>query len=158
MRRNSAHWQLSGNVRRLPQDIRDRKPIFLGDRHVDARHQRKVIRHVAFVAVAEIGADVFRPLVGLGEKHLAGRIGVKLGPDLLDDGVGFRQIFVVGSFALAQIRNCVQAKAVDAEIKPSPHDLDHGQEHARIVKIEIRLMREEAMPVVGLRVRVPGPV
>ena len=149
---------VGGYVRRLPQDVRDRKPIFLGDRHVDARHQREVVRHVAFVAFAKIGVDVFRPLVCLGEKHLAGRIGVQLGSDLLDDGVGFRQIFVVGSFALAQIRNCVQTKAVDAEIKPSPHDLDHGQEHVRIVKIEIRLMRKEAMPVVGLRLLVPGPI
>ena len=120
--------------------------------------KRKVICHVAFVAVAEIGTDVFRPLIGLGEEHFSGRICVKLGPDLLDDGVGFRKIFVVGAFAFAQIRDRVQAKAVDAEIKPSPHDLDHGEKHARIVKIEIRLMREETVPVVGLRVRVPGPV
>ena len=95
---------VDGNVRRLPQDIRDRKPIFLRDRHVDARHQRKVICHVAFVAVAEIGTDVFRPLIGFGEKHLSGRICVKLGPDVLDDGVGLRKVLVVGAFAFAQVR------------------------------------------------------
>ena len=146
---------IGGDVRRLPQNVGDRKAVLLGDRHVDARHQREVIGHVAFVAFAEIGADVFRPLVGFGEQHLAGRIGVELGADLLDDRVGFRQVLVVGSFALAQIWNCIQTKAVDAEIEPAPHDLDHGQEYARIVEIEIRLVREEAVPVVGFRLLDP---
>ena len=41
----------------------------LRDRHVDARHQREVERHVAFVFVAEILLHVFRPLVRLGEQH-----------------------------------------------------------------------------------------
>ena len=66
------------NVRRLPQDVGDREAVLLRDRHVDARHQREVIGHVAFVAVAEIGADVLRPLVGLGEQHLARAVGVEL--------------------------------------------------------------------------------
>ena len=149
---------IAGDVGRLAQDIGDRKPVLLGDRHVDARHQREVIGHVAFVAFAEIGADVLRPLIGLGEQDLARRIGVELGPDLLDDGVGLGKIFVVGSFALAQIGNGVEAEPVHAEIEPAPHDLDDGQQNARIVEVEVGLVREEAVPVVGARVRVPGPV
>ncbi len=146
------------NVRRLPENVGDRKAVLLGDRHVDSRHQRKVIGHVAFVAVAEIRADVLRPLIGLGEKELAGCIRIERGPHLLDDRVGLREILVVGSFALAQIWNGVQAEPVDAEIEPAPHDGDHGQEHPRIVVVEIRLVRKEAVPVIARRRRIPGPV
>ena len=38
-------------------------------RHEHARHQREVEGHVALVAVAEVGAHVLGPLVGLGEQH-----------------------------------------------------------------------------------------
>jgi hypothetical protein len=68
-----------------------------------------MVSHVAFVALAEIGVDVFRPLIGLGQKELARRIGVELGPDLLDDRVGLREVLVVRSFALAEIGDGVQA-------------------------------------------------
>ena len=57
--------------RRLAHDVGDRKAVLAPDRHVHARHQRKMERHVAFVAVAEIILGVFRPLVGLGEQHAA---------------------------------------------------------------------------------------
>ena len=60
------------NLRRLAQDVGDRKAVFLGDGHVHARHQREVERHVAFVALAmlfttKIGPGILRPLVGLGQ-------------------------------------------------------------------------------------------
>ena len=58
-----------GDVRRLAHDVGDREAVLLRDRHVHARHQREVERHVAFVAVAEILLRVLRPLVGLGEQH-----------------------------------------------------------------------------------------
>ena len=114
------------NFRGLAQDVGDREAVFLRDRHVDARHQREVIRHVAFVAVAEIGADVFRPLVGFGEQQLARRVGVELRADLLDDGVGLGKIFVVGPFAFAEIGDCVEPEAVNAHVEPAPHHLDNG--------------------------------
>ncbi len=58
-----------GNVGRLRHDLDDRVAVLLRDRHVHARHQREVIRHVAFVAVAEVLAHVLRPLVGLGQQQ-----------------------------------------------------------------------------------------
>jgi hypothetical protein len=60
---------------------------------------------VALVAVTEIGADVFRPLIGFGEEEFAGCIRIEFGPDFLDDRVGFWEILVVRFFALAQIWN-----------------------------------------------------
>ena len=65
------HRPLAGlrNVRRLPHDVGDRMAVLGRDRHVDARHQREVERHVAFVARAEILQHVLRPLIGLGQQH-----------------------------------------------------------------------------------------
>ncbi len=131
---------VGGNVRRLPQNVGNWKTVFLGDRHVNSWHQGKVIGHVALVAVTEIGADVFRPLIGFGEEEFGGRVRIEFGPDFFDDCVGFREILVVGSFALAQIWNGAQTETADAVIKPAPHDLNHGRKHPRIIVIEVRLM------------------
>src|SRR5262245_65575933 len=60
---------VGGNVRSLPENVGDGEAVFLSDRHVDPRHQRKVIDHVTLVAVAEIGNEVFRQLMRLGEQH-----------------------------------------------------------------------------------------
>ena len=98
---------VGGNVRRLPENIGDGKAVFLGDRHVNPRHQREVVGHVALISVGEIGADVFRPLVGFGEQEFTARVRVERGPDVLDDCVGFGKILVVSPFAFAQVRNRV---------------------------------------------------
>ena len=54
----------------LRDDVGDRQPIFLAQGHIDARHQRKMKCHMAFVSVAEVGADVGGPLVGFGQERL----------------------------------------------------------------------------------------
>ena len=64
--------------RSLRDDVGDRQAVFLPQRHVDARHQRKMECHVAFVAVAEIGADIGRPLIRFGQNHAVGIVGVDL--------------------------------------------------------------------------------
>ncbi len=58
-----------GDGRRLRHDVGDGQAIFLAQRHVDARHERKVKSHVAFVAVTEVGAHIRGPLVGFGENQ-----------------------------------------------------------------------------------------
>ena len=134
------------------------KAVLLGDRHVDPRHQREMIGHVAFIAVAEIFLHVLRPLIGFRQQHLALGIGVELGAQLPDDGVGLGQVLVVGAVALAQIGDGVEPEAVDAGIEPALHDLHDRADHARIVEIEVRLVREEAVPVELAGFRIPGPV
>ena len=59
------------------------------------------------------------------------------------------------AFALDQVGHRVEPQAVDAAIEPEPHGLEHRLEHARVVEVEIRLVVEEAVPVVGLRGVVP---
>src|SRR6202008_4662597 len=46
----------------------------------------------------------------------------------------------------------------DAGIEPALHHLHDGADYARIVEIEIRLVREEAVPIKLAGFRVPGPV
>ena len=55
------------------------------------------------------------------------------------------------AFALDQVRHRVEAQPVDAAIEPEPHRLDHRVEDLGVVEVQIRLMMEEAVPVVRLR-------
>ncbi len=144
--------------RGLPQDVGHRVAILHGKRHVHARHQREVERHVAFVARAEILGGILGPLVGFRQQHPVGVMRVHLGADLLQHLVGFGQVLVVGAFALDQVRHRVQPQAVDAGFQPEMQHAQDGFQHAGIVEIEIGLVVIEAVPVVLFRDRVPGPV
>ena len=73
------------------------KAILARDRHVHARHQREMERHVAFVVVAEIFLGILRPLVGLGQQHPIGIVRVEFGADALQHRMGLRQVLVVGA-------------------------------------------------------------
>ena len=68
------------------------------------------------------------------------------------------QVLADRAFALDQVGHGVEAQAVDAAIEPEAHHADHRFEHRRVVEVQVRLMVEEAMPVVGLRGVVPAPV
>ncbi len=145
-------------VRRLPHDVGDREAVFARNRHIDARHQREVERHVAFVFVAEIFLHVFRPLVRFGEQHPVRILGVDGRADLLQHRVRFRQVLVVGAFAFDQIRHRVEPQPVDAHIEPEAHHLQHFLQHGRIVEVQIGLVRVETVPVVSARDRIMRPV
>ena len=54
------------NRGRLLENVGDRVAVLHAQRHEEPRHDREVKRHVALVAVAEVGDRVLRPLVGLG--------------------------------------------------------------------------------------------
>ena len=127
-------------------------------RHEDARHQREVERHVAFVAVAEILQHVLGPLVGLGEQHAVAVARIELGAQPLQDLVRLGQVLVVRALALDQIGHGVETHAVDPHVEPEAHHVGHLAKHPRIVEIEVGLMGVEAVPVIGLRHRVPRPV
>ena len=134
------------------------QPVFLAKRHVDARHERKMERHVALIAIAKVGAHVGRPLVGLGKNQAIRIVRVDRGAQRLDHRVRFRQIFAGGSIALAKVWNRVHAQRVDAHVEPEAHRLQHLFHHQRVVVVQVGLVREKAMPVIGLGSFVPGPV
>ncbi len=151
------------NFRRLPQNIGDRKTIFLGQRHVHAWHQRKVKSHVAFIAirafaVTKIQLGVFRPLIGLGQQHAVRIVRVDLGTNALEHLMGFRQVLVVGAVPLDEVRNGIQTQTVDAQIQPEAHDFEDRIQHVRIVEIQVRLVGVETVPEVLAGNRVPSPV
>ncbi len=151
-----------GDLGRLGQDLRDRIAGLASYGHEDARHQREVEGHVALVAagdrVAEVLHHVGRPLVGLREQDPVGVEPVHLGPDPLEIGVGLRQVLAVGALLLEQVGDGVEPETVDAEVEPESDDLHHRVLHVRVLVVEVRLMMEEAVPVVLAAYGVVGPV
>ena len=71
---------------------------------------------------------------------------VDLGADALQHGVGLRQVLVVGAVALDQIRDRVEAQPVDAHLEPELQDAQDLDHHPRVVEVEVRLVRVEAVP------------
>ena len=72
--------------------------------------------------------------------------------------MGLRQVLARRPLPLDQVRHSVQTETVDSEFEPEFHDIPHLFAHRWIVIIQIRLMTEEAMPVIGLGNWVPSPI
>ena len=144
--------------RRALDDVDERLAILEPQRHEHARHDREVERHVELVARAEVRADVLGPHVGLGQQHLAREVRVQPRAQLLEHGVGLGQVLAGRALALDEIGHGVDAEPVDAEIEPELHDLPDLLADGRVVVVQVRLVAEEPVPVVGLGDRVPGPV
>ncbi len=147
-----------GNRRRLLEDIQDRKAVLHVDAHEQPRHDRKMERRVALVAVAEIRDGVLRPLVGFGQQHPSGKSLVDVLPELFQKRVRLRQIFAVGAFALVEIGNRVQPHTIDARLQPIIDEAEQRLVHLRIVEIQVRLVRIEPVPVIRFRQRIPRPI
>ena len=131
------------------------------ERHEQPRHDREVEGHVALVAVAEVGDGVLGPLVGLGQQHavrgscastcarssLAGtrasRAGSRSSCPRARTGTGRRR-------AAARRRPCSSQKSTTCEHR--------ARGPSGLSKLRSGWWRVEAVPVVGLRHRVPGPV
>ena len=72
--------------------------------------------------------------------------------------MGLEEVLAVGTVPLEQVRHRVQPEAVQPDVEPEPDHVEHGSGHLRAVVVEIRLVGEEAVPVVLLALGVPGPV
>src|SRR4029077_16931955 len=68
------------------------------------------------------------------------------------------QILAAGVFSLVKVRDSVKTKSVYAQPQPEIANFLHGIMYRRVIKVQIRLMRVEAMPIIGFRDRVPRPV
>ena len=108
--------------------------------------------------VAEVLHHVGRPLVRLGQQHPARVLVVDHLAALLEERVRLRQVLAVAALGLEQVRHRVQPEPVDAEVQPEPQHLDHGFLDPGVLEVQVRLVREEPVPVVLLRHRVVGPV
>ena len=114
--------------------------------------------HVALVAVAEVGAHVARPLIGFGQQQPVAVFLVHDAAQALEHRVRLGQVLAICAVAFDQVRHGVQPHPVDAHVQPEPHDLGHCPGDARVVEVQVRLVMEEPVPVVGAGHRVPGPV
>ena len=142
-----------GDVRRLPQDLDDRMAVLLPHRHEHARHQREVERHVALVAVAEVRAGR-RPATGSPRRAACGpdTRASSAGADLLEDRRASRR----GSRS-----SCLRARSGTARRRAAGRrrrdrartasPCTTASSTARVVEVQIGLVMEEAVPVVGAR-------
>ena len=78
--------------------------------------------------------------------------------DALDERVRLGQVFAGGAIAFDKVRNRVHAQRVHAHIEPEAHRLQHFFHDQGIVEVEVGLVREKTVPVVGLCRFVPRPV
>ena len=147
-----------GDGRGAVQNLQDGAPIGAGQGQKDARHERKVKVHVELVAVAQVGSHVFGPLVGLGEQHRPRRIVVDKGPQALEVGVGLEQVLAIGAVALVEIGHGIHAKAVHALVQPEADHVQHLLLDGGMVVVQIRLVVEEAVPIIRAPHRVPAPI
>jgi hypothetical protein len=113
---------------------------------------------MAFVSVPEVGDGVLRPLVGLREQHAVLEAPVDVLPHLAQKGVRLGKVLAVRSLALEEVRDGVEPQPVDAHPEPEVECLEDGSPDCGIREVEIGLMGVEAMPVVRLGDRIPGPV
>ena len=60
--------------------------------------------------------------------------------------------------ALDEVRHGVEPERVHAQLRPEAQRVEHLPEHLRVLEVEVRLVAEEPVPVVLLRLRIPGPV
>jgi trehalose synthase len=147
-----------GDGRGLGHDVGDGEAVLLPECHVDARHEGEMESHLALVAVAEVGAYVGGPHVGFGEDKTVLVLGIHDGANVLDEDVGFGDVFAGGPVAFDQVGNGVEAQAIDSHVHPEAHGVEYLFHDAGVIEVEIGLMGEEAMPVVLVSGVVPGPV
>ena len=143
---------------RALEDLVHRSGLFPAGGHEHARHHGEVEGHVALVALAEVLDDVLGPLVGLGQQHAVGVLLVDGRAHLLEELVRLREVLAVGAVALEEVGHGVQAEAVEAEVQPEAQDVEHRLADLGVVVVEVGLVGEEAVPVVGARDVVPRPV
>ena len=146
--------------RRLLQDIHNRRAVLHPHGHEQARHERKMIRHVAFVsaALAEIRHRILRPLIRFRQQHPVLILPVHVRAQPLQESMGLRQVLAIGALLLVEVGHRIQPQPVHAQVEPEIHHFEHRLMHFRILIIQVRLVRKEPVPVVGSRHWVPGPV
>ena len=109
------------NLGCLVEDIEDGESILHMDGHKQTRHDREMKGHLAFVPFAEVCHRVFRPLVGLSQKHPVFVFFIDVVPKLFQEGMGLRQVFTVGSFSFVKVGNGIESHTIHTHAHPEIH-------------------------------------
>src|SRR5205823_7608423 len=97
-------------------------------------------------------------LVRFREKDSLLELPVGVAAQLLQKLMRLAQIFAVCPFPLEEIGHRIEPQSVHTHAEPEIDHTEHRAPNRGRVVVEIRLVGVEAMPVIGLGERVPGPV
>ena len=160
LRRKMHHCVSAGISGVGSQDLDDGRRLFPLEAEKQPRHDGEMESHLelGLVLGAEVVDDVPRPLICLGQQQLAWIFALDHGPKGAEKLMRLGKVLAIGVFALVEIRDGIASKSVDAEVEPEPGDAEHLVPDRRIVKVDIRLMLEEAVPVVLLCNLIERPV
>ena len=70
----------------------------------------------------------------------------------------FWQVLAVGAFALEQVRHGVGSEAIEAQLEPEAHHVEHLLLDGRVVVVQVGLAGIKAVPEILPGLSVPGPV
>ena len=85
-------------------------------------------------------------------------MGVHEGANLLHKLDGLRQGLATYTIAFKEIRNGIEAQAIQPLVHPEGQDLEHFLLHGRVIVVQIRLVGVEAVEVVLAALVIPGPI
>src|SRR4051812_26334376 len=77
---------------------------------------------------------------------------------LLQKRMCFGQVFTIGTFALKEVRNSIQPKAIYPHSAPVIQYFEHFFLHLQAIIVQVGLVMEKAMPVILLCYGIPCPV
>ncbi|EAQ76650.1 hypothetical protein WH5701_05245 [Synechococcus sp. WH 5701] len=112
---------------------------------------------VQFV-IRQVGRRLLHRLDGLGDQQQVAPGAVHPGAQALEEGMGFRQAFAAGAFALMQEGHRIQAEAINAALHPEVDHLQHRLGNGGVVVVEVWLVMQESVQVVLAGHGIPLPV
>src|SRR5438067_7616080 len=83
---------------------------------------------------------------------------IEMLPQLLQERMGFEEVLAARVFALVKVGNGVELESIYSHLRP---EIEHSHDaalHEWTVKVEIRLVRIEPMPIVSFSDWIPTPV
>ena len=140
------------------EDVVHRARVLSAQGHEHPGHEREVEAHVALVTVAEVLHDVLGPLVGLGKEHATRESLIHMRPQFAQVLMRGGQVLPVGAVGLEQVRDRVEAEAVQAHAEPVVDHLEHGRPDLGVGVVKVGLVAVEAVPVELAADTVRGPV
>ena len=145
---------------RVGQHLDDRLGLLLAQGVVEPRHDGEVEAHLALrrLLAAEVVDDLGRRLVGLGEQDASGVLLVDHGAQRREELVRAWEVLAVGALLLVEVGHGVEPEAVDAEVHPEAHDVEHRVLHGLVLEVEVGLVAEEPVPEELSPHGVEGPV